>query len=80
MREINISTLMSLSNDSFFLVCMTTPCPIAGWPLVTWKGSGAHVPPFVLRNPSPSAQETPAVQVQLDQRAKMKEPSFHYMA
>ncbi|CAA6670019.1 unnamed protein product [Spirodela intermedia] len=26
------------------LVCTTTPCPTVGWPLVTWKGSGAHVP------------------------------------
>ncbi|CAA7393092.1 unnamed protein product [Spirodela intermedia] len=26
------------------LACTTTPCPIAGWPPVTWKGSGAHVP------------------------------------
>ncbi|CAA6659791.1 unnamed protein product [Spirodela intermedia] len=26
------------------LACMTTPCPIASWPPVTWKGSGAHVP------------------------------------
>ncbi|CAA6673184.1 unnamed protein product [Spirodela intermedia] len=25
--------------------CTTTPCPTVGWPLVTWKGSGAHVPP-----------------------------------
>ncbi|CAA6672009.1 unnamed protein product [Spirodela intermedia] len=25
------------------LACTTTPCPTAGWPLVTWKGSGAHV-------------------------------------
>ncbi|CAA6674796.1 unnamed protein product [Spirodela intermedia] len=26
------------------LTCMTTPCPTTGWPLVTWKGSAAHVP------------------------------------
>ncbi|CAA7396152.1 unnamed protein product [Spirodela intermedia] len=26
-----------------FLACTTTPCPTASWPLVTWKGSGAHV-------------------------------------
>ncbi|CAA6657237.1 unnamed protein product [Spirodela intermedia] len=26
------------------LACTTTPCPTAGWPPVTWKGSGAHVP------------------------------------
>ncbi|CAA7394544.1 unnamed protein product [Spirodela intermedia] len=26
------------------LTCTTTPCPTAGWPLVTWKGSGAHMP------------------------------------
>ncbi|CAA6664528.1 unnamed protein product [Spirodela intermedia] len=25
------------------LTCTTTPCPTAGWPPVTWKGSGAHV-------------------------------------
>ncbi|CAA6674296.1 unnamed protein product [Spirodela intermedia] len=29
------------------LACTTTPCPTAGWPLVMWKGSGAHVPPSV---------------------------------
>ncbi|CAA6674371.1 unnamed protein product [Spirodela intermedia] len=23
--------------------CMTTPCPTAGWPPVTWKESGTHV-------------------------------------
>ncbi|CAA6653908.1 unnamed protein product [Spirodela intermedia] len=37
------------SNVSFLrkvpsLACTTTPCPTAGWPPVTWKGSGAHVP------------------------------------
>ncbi|CAA6665265.1 unnamed protein product [Spirodela intermedia] len=26
------------------LACTTTPCPTAGWPPVTWKGSDAHVP------------------------------------
>ncbi|CAA7401949.1 unnamed protein product [Spirodela intermedia] len=26
------------------LACTTTPCPTVGWPPVTWKGSGAHVP------------------------------------
>ncbi|CAA7393119.1 unnamed protein product [Spirodela intermedia] len=26
------------------LVCTTSPCPTAGWPPVTWKGSGTHVP------------------------------------
>ncbi|CAA7400915.1 unnamed protein product [Spirodela intermedia] len=26
------------------LVCTTTPCPIAGCPLVMWKGSGVRVP------------------------------------
>ncbi|CAA6675805.1 unnamed protein product [Spirodela intermedia] len=34
-----VATAMLLS-----LVCTTTPCPTAGWPPVTWKGSGAHVP------------------------------------
>ncbi|CAA7400574.1 unnamed protein product [Spirodela intermedia] len=29
------------------LTCMTTPCPTIGWPLVTWKGSGAYVPLFI---------------------------------
>ncbi|CAA6674206.1 unnamed protein product [Spirodela intermedia] len=29
-------------------------------------------------DPSPSAQETPAVRVQPDRRAKMKEPGFRY--
>ncbi|CAA7407446.1 unnamed protein product [Spirodela intermedia] len=88
------------------LVCMTTPCPTAGWPPVMWKGSGVRVPcrspsqaarapargllPDCAsdllaglagrRDPSPSAQETTVVQVQPDRRAKMKEPSFHYMA
>ncbi|CAA7398824.1 unnamed protein product [Spirodela intermedia] len=33
------------------LVCMTTPCPTAGWPPVTWKGSGAHVPLSVQAKP-----------------------------
>ncbi|CAA7397856.1 unnamed protein product [Spirodela intermedia] len=28
-------------------LCMTTLCPTTGWPPVTWKGSGAHVPPSV---------------------------------
>ncbi|CAA7411130.1 unnamed protein product [Spirodela intermedia] len=32
------------------------------------------------QDPSPSAQETSAVELQLDRRAKMKEPSFHYTA
>ncbi|CAA7407177.1 unnamed protein product [Spirodela intermedia] len=32
------------------------------------------------QDPSPSAQETPAVRVQLDRRAKTKEPGFHYTA
>ncbi|CAA6673818.1 unnamed protein product [Spirodela intermedia] len=27
-----------------YLACTTTPCPTIGWPSVTWKGSGAHVP------------------------------------
>ncbi|CAA6674321.1 unnamed protein product [Spirodela intermedia] len=40
-----------LPDDGLFSlsrVCMTTPCPTAGWQLVTWKGSGAHVPLSVL--------------------------------
>ncbi|CAA6668631.1 unnamed protein product [Spirodela intermedia] len=32
-----------------YLACTTTPCPTAGWPPVTWKGSGVHVP---YRSPS----------------------------
>ncbi|CAA6674504.1 unnamed protein product [Spirodela intermedia] len=32
------------------------------------------------RDPSPSAQETPAVRVQPDQHAKTKEPGFRYTA
>ncbi|CAA7411091.1 unnamed protein product [Spirodela intermedia] len=28
---------------SLSLVCTTTPCPTASWPLVTRKGSGTHV-------------------------------------
>ncbi|CAA6674068.1 unnamed protein product [Spirodela intermedia] len=40
------------SNVSFInkvpsLACTTTPCPTVGWPPVTWKGSGAHVPLLV---------------------------------
>ncbi|CAA6674644.1 unnamed protein product [Spirodela intermedia] len=30
--------------ESLSRACMTTPCPTAGWPPVTWKGSGTHVP------------------------------------
>ncbi|CAA6674101.1 unnamed protein product [Spirodela intermedia] len=26
------------------LACTTTPCPTAGWPPMTWKGSGVHMP------------------------------------
>ncbi|CAA6675332.1 unnamed protein product [Spirodela intermedia] len=33
------------------LACMTTPCPTAGWPPVTWKESGVRVP---CRVPKPS--------------------------
>ncbi|CAA7396099.1 unnamed protein product [Spirodela intermedia] len=33
------------------LACMTTPCPIASWPPVTWKGSGVHVPLSVQAKP-----------------------------
>ncbi|CAA6661544.1 unnamed protein product [Spirodela intermedia] len=32
------------------------------------------------RNPSPSAQETPAVRIQPDRRTKTKEPGFRYTA
>ncbi|CAA6667190.1 unnamed protein product [Spirodela intermedia] len=32
------------------------------------------------RDPSPSAQETPAVRVQPDRCTKTKEPGFHYTA
>ncbi|CAA6668517.1 unnamed protein product [Spirodela intermedia] len=32
------------------------------------------------RDPSPSTQETPAVRVQPDRRAKTKEPGFRYTA
>ncbi|CAA6658036.1 unnamed protein product [Spirodela intermedia] len=35
------------------LACTTTPCPTAGWPPVTWKGSGKHVP---YRSPSQAAR------------------------
>ncbi|CAA7401954.1 unnamed protein product [Spirodela intermedia] len=34
--------------ESLSHVCTTTPCPTTGWPLVTWKGSGVHVPLSVL--------------------------------
>ncbi|CAA7409435.1 unnamed protein product [Spirodela intermedia] len=30
--------------ESLFRACTTTPCPTASWPLVTWKGGGAHMP------------------------------------
>ncbi|CAA6665123.1 unnamed protein product [Spirodela intermedia] len=36
------------------LACTTTPCPIADWPPVTWKGSGAHVPLSVQAAPAPA--------------------------
>ncbi|CAA6670020.1 unnamed protein product [Spirodela intermedia] len=36
----NVSFVSKVSS----LMCMTTPCSIADWPLVMWKGSGAHVP------------------------------------
>ncbi|CAA6669590.1 unnamed protein product [Spirodela intermedia] len=29
---------------SSFSRVYNTPCPTTGWPPVTWKGSGAHVP------------------------------------
>ncbi|CAA7405558.1 unnamed protein product [Spirodela intermedia] len=32
-----------LANKVPSLACTTTPCPTAGWPPVTWKGSGTHV-------------------------------------
>ncbi|CAA7394746.1 unnamed protein product [Spirodela intermedia] len=35
------------------LACTTTPCPIVGWPPVTWKGSGVHMP---YRSPSQAAR------------------------
>ncbi|CAA7409790.1 unnamed protein product [Spirodela intermedia] len=38
------------------LTCTTTPCPIANWPLVTWKGSGTHVPLSVQACSSPYSQ------------------------
>ncbi|CAA7392894.1 unnamed protein product [Spirodela intermedia] len=60
------------------LTCTTTPCPTTSWPLVTWKGSGAHVP--LSRDLSPSAQETPAIRVQPNRSVKTKEPSFRYTA
>ncbi|CAA7409447.1 unnamed protein product [Spirodela intermedia] len=34
--------------ESLSLTCTTTLYPTIGWPLVMWKGSGAHVPPSVL--------------------------------
>ncbi|CAA6675833.1 unnamed protein product [Spirodela intermedia] len=35
------------------LMCTTTPCPTAGWPPVTWKGSGIRVS---CRSPSQAAR------------------------
>ncbi|CAA6674508.1 unnamed protein product [Spirodela intermedia] len=58
----------SFYRESPFLVCTTTPCPTAGWPPVTWKGSGthvpllsngAHVPPSILSRLSPCLRLPP---------------------
>ncbi|CAA6674566.1 unnamed protein product [Spirodela intermedia] len=54
MREIEISTLMPLSNDPLSPTCTTFPCPTANWPSVTWKRSGAHVSPSVLATRAPA--------------------------
>ncbi|CAA7401803.1 unnamed protein product [Spirodela intermedia] len=90
MRPWSIHTWLSLTTRlpiSFSLTCTTTLCPTTSWPLVTWKRSGTHVPPSILVTRalvvgpiSISSRETPAVQVQPDQRAKTKEPDFHYTA
>ncbi|CAA6674267.1 unnamed protein product [Spirodela intermedia] len=41
--------LASLAGRRYFsLTCTTTPCLRPSWPLVMWKGSGAHMPPLVL--------------------------------
>ncbi|CAA7409162.1 unnamed protein product [Spirodela intermedia] len=61
------------------LACTTTPCPTAGWPPVTWKGSGTHVPLSVQAKPlEPLLAATPDFQP--DRRAKTKGPSFRYTA
>ncbi|CAA6674671.1 unnamed protein product [Spirodela intermedia] len=41
------------------LACTTTPCPTAGWPPVTWKGSGAHVPLSVQAARAPARGYSP---------------------
>ncbi|CAA7401779.1 unnamed protein product [Spirodela intermedia] len=44
-------TTWAISRSSLpSLTCTTTPCPTAGWPPVTWKGSGTHVPLSVQPN------------------------------
>ncbi|CAA7400939.1 unnamed protein product [Spirodela intermedia] len=40
-------------------MCTTTPCPIVGWPPVTWKESDAHVPLIVLAARAPTHDSSP---------------------
>ncbi|CAA7394461.1 unnamed protein product [Spirodela intermedia] len=41
------------------LACTTTPCPTAGWPPVTWEGSGTHVPLSVQAARAPARGYSP---------------------
>ncbi|CAA7405824.1 unnamed protein product [Spirodela intermedia] len=43
-RQLRIYSNVSFMSKVTTLACMTTLCPTIGWPQVTWKGSGAHVP------------------------------------
>ncbi|CAA6674204.1 unnamed protein product [Spirodela intermedia] len=81
--------MLSRDDDFPSLTCTTTPCPTTSWPLVTWKGSGAHMP--LSSKPlepysdgkwdlSPSTHETQHPSSAADRRTKTKEPGFHYTA
>ncbi|CAA6660773.1 unnamed protein product [Spirodela intermedia] len=52
-------TERSWMEQSPSLACTTTPCPTAGWPPVTWKGSGAHVPLSVQAARAPARGYSP---------------------
>ncbi|CAA6674149.1 unnamed protein product [Spirodela intermedia] len=48
------SSQRRLVPSPFLAHCMTTPCPIVGWPPMTWKGGGAHVPLSVQATQAPA--------------------------
>ncbi|CAA7405391.1 unnamed protein product [Spirodela intermedia] len=57
--------------------CTTTPWPTADWPPVTWKGSGAHVPPSVQAARAPARGYSPtALPTRL--RARLAGGSPHF--